>query len=177
MGGVFLECVGFSGNSVINFGCLFGFVTLMWRVTGAESGSKFGHWMMVCRWWLLFPEAVATGPSPVGWLKAETGLFLLLYSVYFFLSGFPFPSRCIHPNPSLLPSSLEGPTVTGLKTEKEIRFRREKKDLLPPKNHGFGLSNMIQSYPVSVINTVGTTSVMCFSHQGEKNISPPFQNV
>lgn len=56
----------FSGNGLINFGCLFELVILTGRVTGAESRSKCGHWMMVCRWWLLFPEPLATGPSPVG---------------------------------------------------------------------------------------------------------------
>lgn len=35
--------VGFSCNGLINFGCLFEFVTVTGRVTGAESRSKCGH--------------------------------------------------------------------------------------------------------------------------------------
>ena len=87
-----------------------------WRhgVTGAESRSKCGHWMMVCRWWLLFPEP--TGPSPVGWLEAVTGLRLLLSRfLSLSLSASPFPSLCIHlspPSASQAPTSLEGPNRT-----------------------------------------------------------------
>lgn len=76
------ETAGFSGNCVIKFGCLFEFVTLTGWVTGAESRSK-------CRWFadddFFFQNPVATGTSPVGWLKAATGLFLSSSLPFLFL--------------------------------------------------------------------------------------------
>lgn len=58
-----LRTVGFSGNCVIKFGCLFEFVTQTGWVTGAESRSKF-------RWFadddFFFHNSIATGAIPVG---------------------------------------------------------------------------------------------------------------
>lgn len=142
------------------------------RVTGAERWSKCGNWMMVCRWWLLFPEPLATGPSPVGWLKAVRGVFLSL-TVYFCLSFSLslYPSSFLSflllpPHPPRFPLEFLWKRLIGAGKE-------NKGGKKAPKHQGFGWSNLIQSGVSDKYCRNNFCHVFLSPRREEDNISPP----
>lgn len=100
---------GVAGNGVINFGCLFEIVTLTGRLTGAESRSKCGHWMMLCRWRVTFSRTPSNWTEP-SWLPPGSNQTLLSHSGYFSLSLFIFCLPIVLPLLLPLPFLSTSPT-------------------------------------------------------------------